>query len=41
MERMFKLDKTNAKELTLVEWERRPLPAKVVERVLATLSPLV
>jgi cardiolipin synthase A/B len=41
MERMFELDKTNAKELTLEEWERRPLPAKIVERVLATLSPLV
>jgi cardiolipin synthase A/B len=41
MERMFELDKTNAKELTLEEWERRPLPAKLVERVLATLSPLV
>jgi cardiolipin synthase A/B len=41
MERMFELDKTNARELTLEEWERRPLPAKLVERVLATLSPLV
>ena len=41
MERMFELDKTNARELTLEEWERRPLPAKVVERVLASLSPLV
>jgi cardiolipin synthase len=41
MERMFELDKTNARELTLEEWESRPLPAKVVERVLATLSPLV
>jgi cardiolipin synthase A/B len=41
MERMFELDKSNAKELTLEEWERRPLPAKIVERVLATLSPLV
>ena len=41
MERMFELDKTNARELTLEEWEKRPLPAKVVERVLATLSPLV
>jgi cardiolipin synthase len=41
MERMFELDKTNARELTLEEWGRRPLPAKVVERVLATLSPLV
>ena len=41
MERMFALDKTNAKELNLEEWERRPLPAKLVERVLASLSPLV
>ncbi len=41
MERMFELDKTNAREITLEEWERRPLPAKVVERVLASLSPLV
>ena len=41
MERMFELDKTNARELTLEEWERRPLPAKVVERVLASLSPFV
>jgi cardiolipin synthase len=41
MERMFALDMTNAKELNLEEWERRPLPAKLVERVLASLSPLV
>ena len=41
MERMFELDKTNAEELTLEKWERRPLPAKLVERVLASLSPLV
>ncbi len=41
MERMFEIDKTNAKELTFTEWERRPLPAKVVERTLASLSPLV
>ncbi len=41
MERMFELDKTNAEELTLEEWERRPLPAKLAERALATLSPLV
>ena len=41
MEQMFELDKTNASELTLEEWEKRPLPAKVVERVLATLGPLV
>ena len=41
MERMFELDKTNARELTLEEWERRSLPTKIVERALATLSPLV
>lgn len=41
MERMFDLDKTNAEELTLEEWERRPLPTKLVERALATLRPLV
>ncbi len=41
MERMFEVDKTNAQELTLTEWERRPLPAKIAERTLANLSPLV
>jgi len=41
MERMFELDRTNAEELTLQEWESRPLPAKLVERTLASLSPLV
>ena len=41
MERMFELDKTNTEELTLEEWENRPLPAKLVERALASLSPLV
>src|SRR5829696_5504264 len=41
MERMFELDKTNAEELTLQEWEHRPLPAKLVERTLASLRPLV
>jgi cardiolipin synthase A/B len=41
MERMFELDKTDARELTLAAWERRPLPAKIVERVLVTLSTLV
>ncbi len=40
MERMFELDKTNTEELTLEEWESRPLPAKLVERALSTLSPL-
>ncbi len=41
MERMFEVDKTNAEELTLAEWEQRPLPAKIAERTLANLSPLV
>ncbi len=41
MERMFELDKTNAREISLEEWEHRPLPAKAVERILASLSPLV
>lgn len=41
MERMFELDKTNSSELTLEEWENRPLPAKLVERALASLGPLV
>ena len=41
MERMFEVDKTNAEELTLEEWENRPLPAKIVEQALASLSPLV
>jgi cardiolipin synthase len=41
MERIFELDKTNAEELTLEEWEKRPLTAKVVERALSSLSPLV
>jgi len=41
MERMFELDRTNATEITLEEWAHRPLPAKLTERALATLSPLV
>lgn len=41
MERMFELDKTNCEELTLEEWKNRPLPAKIVERTLSSLSPLV
>jgi cardiolipin synthase len=41
MEKMFEMDKTNAEEVTLEVWERRPLPAKLVERTLASLSPLV
>lgn len=41
MEEMFELDKTNAFELTREEWERRPLPAKITERILESLAPLV
>jgi cardiolipin synthase len=41
METMFERDKTNAEEITLEDWRRRPLPAKMVERALASLSPLV
>jgi cardiolipin synthase len=41
MEKMFEMDRTNAEEVTLEVWERRPLPAKLVERTLASLSPLV
>jgi cardiolipin synthase len=40
VERMFELDKTNAVELTLENWTRRPLPAKIAERVISTLEPL-
>jgi cardiolipin synthase A/B len=40
VERMFELDKTNSKELTLENWTRRPLPAKVAERAIAALEPL-
>ena len=38
---MFELDKTNAREITLEEWQRRPIPAKLVERFLDGLRPLV
>lgn len=41
MESMFALDKTNAEELTLEEWESRPLLARFVEQALASLRPLV
>ena len=41
MDEMFELDKTNAHELTLEEWENRPLPSKIIERILSSLSPLV
>ena len=41
MEEMFELDKTNAGEVTLEDWEKRPLPAKLAERFLDGLRPLV
>ena len=41
MERMFEVDKTNAAEITLEDWRSRPLSAKLAERALATLRPLV
>jgi cardiolipin synthase len=41
MERMFEVDKTNAAEMTLEDWRSRPLPAKLAERALTTLRPLV
>ncbi|MBA2443693.1 MAG: phosphatidylserine/phosphatidylglycerophosphate/cardiolipin synthase family protein [Rubrobacter sp.] len=40
MERVFELDKTNAREITLESWQNRPLPAKLAERALAGLEPL-
>ena len=40
MERMFELDKTNAAELTLENWTRRPILAKIAERAIASLEPL-
>lgn len=39
MERVFELDKTNAGEMTLEEWEHRPLSAKLVEWALTPLRP--
>ncbi len=41
MERIFELDKTKTRELTLEGWERHPLPIRIVRRVLATLSRLI
>ena len=37
MERTFELDLTNSEELSLEEWESRPLWAKVLEWGLAPL----
>lgn len=41
MEQIFANDSTNAHELTLDEWSRRPLVAKFSETVLAPLRPLL
>jgi cardiolipin synthase len=41
MEEIFAKDSTNVHELTLEEWERRPLVAKFSETVLAPLRPLL
>lgn len=37
---IFELDKTNAEEVTLEEWENRPLRDKLIERALSPLRPL-
>jgi cardiolipin synthase A/B len=41
MRRVFEIDCSNARELTLAEWERRHLAAKFSEAVLAPLRPLL
>ncbi|WP_300080549.1 phospholipase D-like domain-containing protein [Propioniciclava sp.] len=41
MERIFLMDAANCRELTLEDWRRRPLAAKVSETILAPLRPLV
>ncbi len=41
MERVFELDKTNTFEITLDWWNRRPWPAKLIERGLEHLAPLL
>ena len=41
MQRVFATDCTNARELTLAEWERRSVAAKLSEAVLAPLRPLL
>lgn len=40
LEATFELDKTNAEEITLEEWESRPLSDKLIERALSPLRPL-
>lgn len=41
MERIFDMDAAHCRELTLDDWRRRPLAAKVSETILAPLRPLV
>jgi cardiolipin synthase A/B len=41
LEDVFRMDQSNARELTLDEWERRSALKKVGERVLAPLRPLL
>jgi cardiolipin synthase len=41
MEEVFRLDCTNARELTAAEWSTRPLMARFCETVLAPLRPLL
>lgn len=41
MEEVFAHDLTNAAEITLHEWRKRPLVQKLIERALDTLRPLV
>ena len=41
MEEIFTMDLGNCRELTLEEWEQRPLAAKVSEAIIAPLRPLL
>jgi cardiolipin synthase A/B len=41
MEQIFANDSTNARELTLEEWQQRPLIAKFGEAILSPLRPLL
>jgi cardiolipin synthase len=41
MEKIFATDLTNARELTLAEWEQRPLLARIGESILRPLGPLL
>ena len=41
MEHIFAADAAHARELTLKEWRRRPLPEKLAETILLPLRPLL